>query len=62
MVEAHRQHQRPDNLHLEPTHAAYRLTLLSTAALARRKALVDLQVGNTPEQMLSFEEMKSGGV
>ena len=28
------------------------------AALAMRQALVDLQVGHTPEQMLSFEEMK----
>ena len=38
--------------------AAYPLTLLSTAAFAMRQALVDLQTGNTPEQMLSFEEMK----
>ena len=39
--------------------AAYPLTLLSTAAFAMRQALVDLQAGNTPEQMLSFEEMKT---
>ena len=39
--------------------AAYPLTLLSTAAFAMRQALVDLQAGNTPEQMLSFEEMKA---
>lgn len=38
--------------------AAYPLTLLSTAAFAMRQALVDLQAGHTPEQMLSFEEMK----
>lgn len=39
--------------------AAYPLTLLSTAAFAMRQALVDLQSGHTPEQMLSFEEMKT---
>ncbi len=39
--------------------AAYPLTLLSTAAFAMRQALVDLQAGNTPEQMLSFEELKT---
>jgi len=39
--------------------AAYPLTLLSTAAFAMRQALVDLQAGNTPEQMLSFQEMKT---
>lgn len=39
--------------------AAYPLTLLSTAAFAMRQALVDLQAGHTPEQMLSFEEMKT---
>ena len=39
--------------------AAYPLTLLSSAAFAMRQALVDLQSGNTPEQMLSFEEMKT---
>ena len=39
--------------------AAYPLTLLSTAAFAMRQALVDLQAGNTPEQMLSFKELKT---
>ena len=39
--------------------AAYPLTLLSTAAFAMRQALVDLQAGNTPETMLSFEELKA---
>ena len=39
--------------------AAYPLTLLSTAAFAMRQALVDLQAGNTPEQMFSFDEMKT---
>ena len=39
--------------------AAYPLTLLSTAAFAMRQALLDLQAGHTPEQMLSFEEMKT---
>ena len=39
--------------------AAYPLTLLSTAAFAMRQALVDLQSGHTPEQMLSFDEMKT---
>ena len=39
--------------------AAYPLTLLSTAAFAMRQALMDLQAGNTPEQMLSFKELKT---
>ena len=39
--------------------AAYPLTLLSTAAFAMRQALVDLQAGKTPEQMLSFKELKT---
>ena len=39
--------------------ATYPLTLLSTAAFAMRQALADLQAGHTPEQMLSFEEMKT---
>ena len=39
--------------------AAYPLTLLSRAAFAMRQALVDLQAGHTPEQMLSFEEIKT---
>ncbi len=38
--------------------AAYPLTLLSTAASAMRQALVDLQAGNTPKQMLSFQDLK----
>ena len=39
--------------------AAYPLTLLSTAAFAMRQALVDLQAGKPPEQMLSFKELKT---
>ena len=39
--------------------AAYPLTLLSTAAFAMRQALVDLQLGKTPEPMLKFEELKA---
>lgn len=38
---------------------AYPLTLLSAAAFAMRQALDDLQAGNTPERMLSFEELKT---
>lgn len=38
---------------------AYPLTLLSTAAFAMRKALADLKAGNTPETMLSFQELKA---
>jgi hypothetical protein len=39
--------------------AAYPLTLLSTAAFGMRQALIDLQAGHTPEQILSSEEMKT---
>ena len=39
--------------------AAYPLTLLSTAAFAMRQALVELQAGETPNKMLSFEELKA---
>jgi len=38
---------------------AYPLTLLSSAAFAMRQALVDLNAGNTPETMLSFQELKA---
>ncbi len=38
--------------------AAYPLTLLSTAAFGMRQALIDLQAGHPPEQVLSSEEMK----
>ncbi len=39
--------------------AAYPLTLLSTAAFGMRQALIDLQAGHTPVQILSSEEMKT---
>lgn len=39
--------------------AAYPLTLLSSAAFAMREALVDLNAGNTPKTMLSFQELKA---
>ena len=38
---------------------AYPLTLLSTAAFAMRQALVDLNKGNTPDTMLSFQDLKT---
>ena len=38
---------------------AYPLTLLSTAAFAMRRALMDLQAGTPPEPMLSFQELKA---
>jgi len=38
---------------------AYPLTLLSTAAFAMRQALADLNNGNTPDTMLSFQDLKT---
>ena len=38
---------------------AYPLTLLSSAAFAMRKALTDLNKGNTPDMMLSFQDLKT---
>ena len=38
---------------------AYPLTLISTAAFAMRRALMDLQAGTPPEPMLSFQELKA---
>ena len=38
--------------------AAYPLTLISAAAFAMKKALSALQSGTTPQQLLSFSELK----
>ncbi|MDA7433101.1 isocitrate lyase/PEP mutase family protein [Synechococcus sp. AH-601-N10] len=38
---------------------AYPLTLLASAAFAMRQAVMDLQIGKTPEKMLSFSELKA---
>jgi 2-methylisocitrate lyase-like PEP mutase family enzyme len=37
---------------------AYPLTLLASAAYAMRQAVTDLQNGKTPDNMLSFSELK----
>ena len=39
--------------------AADSLIMYSMSAFAMRQALLDLQAGHTPEQMLSFEEIKT---
>ena len=38
---------------------AYPLTLLSASAFAMRQAVEDLQLGKTPDKMLSFSELKA---